>query len=652
MRRIAFYNSAFFFAIFVAFFPCILFAATVVDFTDQPTSMQVSTGSNHKFVFTTAANISEGSSISFTFPVGFNLTAITEDDVDIADDSTDLTTAADCSGLENASLIVTGQILAVTICSGDGGAIASGSVVTIEIGTNASSSGSGLHRVTNPSVANSYFVNLSETGGSSGSLILSITSTGGSSVGATVLAESSPGGGGGSDPSEVPFPDDEPIDEPIVDEPEIPVEPEIPEDEEPVVDVPVVPVVPVIPVVPEVPDYPSDDSDQTEVPSDYFGGNTSIPDVLQDFLEEVGGEVIDVVKEEGTEILPVIPIEVPIFVPEESKPSVVPVIRPEIIEAVQEDRALLDVETVVDVAVPLALVAAIATTVVLATSFNLFSYLQFLFTSPFLFISRRKRKTFGVVYNSVTKVPIDLAIVRLYNIATGRLLSSTVTDDKGKYFFVANPGQYRVAVTRSGFIFPSTYLTGVKDDGVFLDVYTGQVVEVTDKDATIAANIPIDVAQDQKMQEPKYVFRRRLLRRLQFIFSLSGSLLSVLVCFLSPSLFTAGLVVIQVIVFVLFWRLARPKKPRGWGVVYDAQTKRPVGNAIIRLFEPKYNKLVESTISDTLGRYSFIVGPNEYFVSTNREGYEERIVRPIDYRQKGEPEPMVIDVPLERKKPV
>ena len=50
-------------------------------------------------------------------------------------------------------------------------------------------------------------------------------------------------------------------------------------------------------------------------------------------------------------------------------------------------------------------------TAVLATSFNLLSYLQFIFTSPLLFVARRKRKAYGTVYNSATKVAVDLAIV-------------------------------------------------------------------------------------------------------------------------------------------------------------------------------------------------------------------------------------------------
>jgi hypothetical protein len=331
--------------------------------------------------------------------------------------------------------------------------------------------------------------------------------------------------------------------------------------------------------------------------------------------------------------------------------TIVPMVTP-IAEALDTIRALPEVQQTVEVAIPVVAVSAVATTTVLASSFNLLTYLHFFFTSPLVFLARRKRKAFGVVYNAVTKVAIDLAIVRLYDVTTNRLVKSVVTNAEGKYFFGANPGRYRIVVTKKEFTFPSVYLQGVKDDGVFLDVYSGQEITVTQNDATIAANIPLDVEQSETQHAPAYLTRRRLLRRLQMTFAFSGTAVSAIVWVLAPSWGTFTLVVAQCVVFFLCRRLARARKPRGWGVVYDVNTRRPVGNAIVRLFEPKYNKLVESTLTDSLGRYSFLLGPNEYFVSTNREGYEEHIVRPIDYRNKKDPEPLIVDVPLEPKKPV
>lgn len=318
----------------------------------------------------------------------------------------------------------------------------------------------------------------------------------------------------------------------------------------------------------------------------------------------------------------------------------------------EDIRIVPEVQRAITIAIPVAIVASIITAIGLATSFGLLSYLQFLFTSPFLFFARRKRKAYGVVYNAMTKVCVELVTVRLYDATSNRLMRSMVTDARGRYFFIANPGQYRIGVAAQHFAFPSTYLQNVKDDGVYLDVYTGQTIEVTEKDATIAANIPLDPLELSVSFTQKILVRRRFLRQFQLVLSISGVLLSIPVWFLKPSLMTALLAISQGIVFLLFWRLAQPRRPRGWGIVFDSSNHRPVGNAVVRLFEPKYNKLVETTLTDSLGRYSFFVGPNEYFVQANKEGFDEHIVRPIDYRQKTEPDAIAIDVPLTPTTPV
>lgn len=209
-----------------------------------------------------------------------------------------------------------------------------------------------------------------------------------------------------------------------------------------------------------------------------------------------------------------------------------------------------------------------------------------------------------------------------------------------------------MVVAKHGFTFPSAILKGVQDDGPYLDVYTGQYITVSEKDATIGVNVPLDPIEVSSKATLRSIAIKKVLRKLQRLLSVSGVGLSVMVWIFSPSPLTAMLAMGQMVVFLLFWHLAQPKKPKGWGIVYDAQNKVPVGNAVVRLFEPAYNKLVETVLTDALGRYSFLVGPNEYFIRTNKEGYDENIVRPIDYRQKSEPDAIAIDVPLTPTKPL
>lgn len=830
MRRLFSIICALIIASITTVLPFSLRATTVTDIYDVPSSTQISTGSNHLFTITIADAVAEGETLQIVFPSGYVLTSITEDDVDIADDGTDLSTQTDCSGVANeqASVSISSQTITITICAGDGGAIALGSVVTVEIGANASSYGSGTNRITNPSAVASYFINLTGTSGNSGSVIAMTTTAGGSSVSATVPGDTTTTGGGCDENEgdactsaanscgmteagvigcagycDAVTPDETLCEESpscvsnvgdactsasnacgmtnegIIDcegscsasaplDNECGVDPvcnadygascvssenscgmtnsgsvgcdgvcsaDAPSDDlcsvSPVcasnqgsactsgsnscgmtnsgtvacdgscsASVPSNSSCPVGQCSAEYGDAcvsPANSCAMTNTGSIGCDGVCSANTPSEDLCTDPSSSCVStegdactsdpnscgIVNSGTIACNGTCSASIPL---ESSCPAVAcdperedcSAETPECVDDVcnvtdgshgqggeqtpsnaQQEVSILEslqdsteVQAAVDIAVPIAAVAAVTTLAILASSFSLLPYLQWLFTSPFLFFARRKRKAFGVVYNAITKVAIDLATVRLYNATNGRLVRSTITDVQGTYAFHAAPGTYRIVVAKAGFVFPSVYLRDVKDDGAYHDVYSGQDIAVTDETATIAANIPLDPSDAAAHHAPRSLQIRRFLRATARIFAASGLIVSVVVSVLSPSMMTIGLAVGQCVIFLLFWRLAQPKRPRGWGIVFDAQSRKPVGNAVVRLFEPKYNKLVESTLTDSLGRYSFLVGPNEYVLRTSKEGYDEHTAAALDYRQNTEPSPLAVDVPLTPEKPL
>ena len=131
-------------------------AAQLTTLSDTLSTSQPNTASNHTIQFTTPSGVAaDGSTITVTLPSGFGMGSVGEDDVDIADDGVDLTTAGVC-GATNAAVTVASQTITIEICSGGGGAIAASSVVTIEIGDNATASGLGANQVTNHATEGSY----------------------------------------------------------------------------------------------------------------------------------------------------------------------------------------------------------------------------------------------------------------------------------------------------------------------------------------------------------------------------------------------------------------------------------------------------------------------------------------------------------------
>ncbi|MFA6131999.1 MAG: fibronectin type III domain-containing protein [Patescibacteria group bacterium] len=306
-------------------------------------------------------------------------------------------------------------------------------------------------------------------------------------------------------------------------------------------------------------------------------------------------------------------------------------------------------QTTATIAAPAVTAVAVTSTVLLATSFNLLPFLQYLFTAPILLLGRRKRKSYGVVYNAFTKAPLDLATVRLYSVAENKLVRSRVTDKGGKYFFMVQPGKYRISINKSGYEFPSSILSGKKDDGIYLDVYHGEEIEVTEKDVVITPNIPIEPVAIEEKKEVSSVKRIRALRTVQHWFALAGIFVSIFVFLVQMSIWTGVALGVQLVVFLLIRRLATSKKPKSWGIVYDQKTQRPIGNVVVRIFEPKYHKLLETGLTDNQGRYTFLLGPSEYSSTFEKTGYEQATIQPIDYSQEKETKEWAQDIALSPK---
>lgn len=335
--------------------------------------------------------------------------------------------------------------------------------------------------------------------------------------------------------------------------------------------------------------------------------------------------------------------------PTNETPSVMTAVSQALAEAEQTleaIRQLPQIQTATEVAVPVAVVLATVSAGVLATSFDLLPLIQYFITSPFVFFGRRKRKSWGVVYNAATKLPIDLAIIRLYHLPENRLIATRVTDKEGRYFFLSQPGDYRLEVLKPSFHFPTTLLKEQKTDGDFLDVYHGETIRVSENNATIAANVPVDPSGAGHEHDPAHILKRRFLGQLTRTISPLGFVIALALAILHPGILTLAGLGVQLALFALSQRLAKGRKPKSWGIVYASDDKKPVAGTVVRIFEPLYNKLLETVITDNQGRYSFLVGPATYFTTYEKKGYQKKEVHAIDTRSQKGPGTVAIDVPL------
>ncbi len=275
------------------------------------------------------------------------------------------------------------------------------------------------------------------------------------------------------------------------------------------------------------------------------------------------------------------------------------------------------------------------------------AYLLQYITHPVLFFGKRKR--WGIVYNSLTKQPIDLAIVRLFNKNTNKLLATRITDFQGRYLFIVDPGDYFITVAKSYYMFPSRLLTKKAEN-----TYIGETISVQSSNdqkekGVVSFDIPLD-PQEGYLQNPvnpskvittpiknindletlpKEVIKKadsqllKVLKQHKFnhFVAIFGPIVGLICLIISPSILTGALFVFDIILLLVFRKLA-VKRQNSWGKTVDQSNHKALPQAVIRLFDNKYGRMLLADISKGDGRYGFLVGKDKYVLTSQKQGYE------------------------------
>jgi hypothetical protein len=256
---------------------------------------------------------------------------------------------------------------------------------------------------------------------------------------------------------------------------------------------------------------------------------------------------------------------------------------------------------------------------------NLLNYLRFLFFQPLLLLGRRNREDWGVVYGSLSRNPLDLVVVRLIDYETDEVVQSRVTDSDGRYIFFVEPGTYRIEIEKDDYDFPSSILEDVKEDGPYTDIYHGEPVKVEEENVAVSPNIPLDPEKSEEKQTPSRIKWDKIKKYIQKNLARIGIAAGIISLIISPSILVAALLAVQVGLYYLFKRLGTTPEPEDWGIVYESKEENPMEGVTVRLFTEERDKLVSTGLTDSKGRYSFLVGPNDYYLRFDKEGYKSKI---------------------------
>jgi hypothetical protein len=230
-----------------------------------------------------------------------------------------------------------------------------------------------------------------------------------------------------------------------------------------------------------------------------------------------------------------------------------------------------------------------------------------LIAAPFL---KKKKKHWGVVYDSGNKQPLDPVIVTLTG-EDGKVYQA-ISDMYGRYDFIVGPGRYKVSASKTDYTFPSQLIRNQIDELVYENVLTADIVEVGSNQA-VRFNIPMDALKENWNQTEKIRMKikgpDKFLTPLSKLSFYAGLIWSIIALYVTPDLFNwiiFGLFT-AITIYIIYCDIHER-----WGIVTDSHGN-PVAGAIVSLINPNVPKFSgRKSVTDTWGRYNFLVSKGIY----------------------------------------
>lgn len=222
-------------------------------------------------------------------------------------------------------------------------------------------------------------------------------------------------------------------------------------------------------------------------------------------------------------------------------------------------------------------------------------------------LKRDEKKPWGLVYDKKSSKPIAFAVVRLY--LKGKVVAEKVTDLQGRYGFAVENGEYEVEVTHDKY---KMFKEKTKVD----DKMAGTVNRDISMEALIDFNFSVKDIKTwwkSKLADAREFFPK--LSRYLYVF---GFIFTIIATIFSPIVINLMLIAYYVILGLVY--MYKGLK-RGWGSVFESNTKRNIPFVFIRLFDTISTKLIDTMITEKSGRYMFIADSGQYALQSSKAGF-------------------------------
>jgi len=240
---------------------------------------------------------------------------------------------------------------------------------------------------------------------------------------------------------------------------------------------------------------------------------------------------------------------------------------------------------------------------------------------------KKRNRSWGTVYDSVTKQPIDPAYVTLRDMS-GKEVASSITDLDGRYGFLVGPGKYIIEAQKTNYSYPSAKLAGKESDEMYNHLYFGGEIEVPEGGLVINKNIPLDPLRFDWNEFTKgknklmsfYSKREVILKKLSDISFEFGLIVAVLALLFAPEPYNYGIVILYLI--ILGFKIMGIKT-KTFGEISELTDNSPLSFAIVKVFSEDWSVEIVKKVADQYGRYFCLLPVGKYHVKIDKKNSDE-----------------------------
>ena len=252
-----------------------------------------------------------------------------------------------------------------------------------------------------------------------------------------------------------------------------------------------------------------------------------------------------------------------------------------------------------------------------------------LWGSLLTFLGIRKRaRIWGTVYDSVTKQPLDPALVTLKRLDGGTVIEA-ITDLDGRYGFLVEPGTYLIFAEKTDYKYPSEKLKGNTSDELYQDLHFSEPITIIKSGEVIAKNIPMDstkfswneFVKNEKKLTKFYHKRDLILSRFSSALFALGAMSSLYLTITDSTIFNISLLSVYVLIYIL--KKTKIIRPSPKGIVVTKVDNIPLSFAIIKVFSAATDTLIIKKTTNKIGKYFLLVPNGKYYLTIEKKNPDE-----------------------------